>query len=190
MRALLRKPLTWVVLSLGLVAAVIALVLFEPWRLVTRSEVNDPDPIAVVQTQTSTTAPTTTNTGPSPVVPAPPPPPKQPQVLAEGAFVSQEHPTSGTARVIQLPDGSRVLRLENFSTSDGPDVHIWLTDRPAGGPDNSFDDGRYVALGEMKATDGNQNYAIPADAGLGGLVSVVIWCDRFNVAFGSAPVQL
>jgi electron transfer DM13 len=189
MRALLRKPLTWVVLSLGLVAAVIALVLFEPWRLVTRSEVNDPDPIAVVQTQTSAPAPTST-TSPSSVAPAPPPPPKQPRVLAEGAFVSGEHPTSGAARVIQLPDGSRVLRLENFSTSDGPDVHIWLTDRPAGGPHNSFDDGRYLPLGEMKATDGNQNYAIPANADLGGLVSVVIWCDRFNVAFGSAPVQL
>ena len=42
----------------------------------------------------------------------------------------------------------------------------------------------------MKATDGNQNYAIPADVDLAGLRSVVVWCDRFDVAFGSAPLTL
>ena len=46
------------------------------------------------------------------------------------------------------------------------------------------------APGGLKGTDGNQNYAIPADADLTGLTSVVIWCDRFNVAFGTAAVTL
>jgi uncharacterized protein (DUF736 family) len=111
-------------------------------------------------------------------------------VLAEGAFVSQEHDTSGTARVLELPDGQRILRVENFSTSDGPDVHVWLSDATAGGDWHKADDGRTVALGEIKATDGNHNYVIPADVDLSGLNSVVIWCDRFNVAFGSAPLKL
>ena len=34
------------------------------------------------------------------------------------------------------------------------------------------------------------NYAIPADADLSGLTSVVIWCDRYNVAFGTAALTL
>lgn len=53
----------------------------------------------------------------------------------------------------------------------------------------SYDD-RYVKLGELKATHGNQNYEIPEDADLDGLKSVVIWCDRFDVGFGTAPVTL
>jgi hypothetical protein len=112
------------------------------------------------------------------------------EVLAAGTFVSQEHDTTGAARVLELPDGSRVLRLEGFSTSDGPDVHVWLSDAPAGGDWHAYDDGRYVALGEIKATDGDHNYAIPAGTDLTGLRSAVIWCDRFNVAFGSAALAL
>lgn len=109
-------------------------------------------------------------------------------VLAEGRFVTQEHQTVGAARVIQLADGARFVRLEDFSTSDGPDLHVWITDQAAGGDWGKYDDGRYVTLGELKATDGDQNYAIPPGTDLSGLTSVVIWCDRFNVAFGSATL--
>jgi hypothetical protein len=109
--------------------------------------------------------------------------------LASGTFVDGEHTTTGIATIFRLPDGSRVLRLENFSTSDGPDVDVALSDQTAGGDDwGKYDDGRYVALGDLKGTDGNQNYEIPADVDLSGLTSVVIWCDRFNVAFGTAAV--
>jgi len=149
------------------------------------------------------------STAPAPVLASPPPAvvqspaapgtaeapepiePTDPIVLAAGAFVDGEHTTAGTATVLQLPDGSRFVRLENFSTSDGPDVHVWVTDQRAGGDDwGKYDDGRHLELGSLKGTDGNQNYAIPADAELSGLTSVVIWCDRFNVAFGSAEIAL
>ena len=93
-------------------------------------------------------------------------------------------------RVIELADGSRFVRFEDLAGSDGPDLHVWLTDQPSGGDWGSYDDGRYLRLGELKATHGNQNYEIPASADLDGLRSVVIWCDRFNVAFGTAPVGL
>jgi hypothetical protein len=181
MRRLLRHPATWVVLTVAVIGLVVGLWLFQPWKLWTHSRVDEAIPVAANQpaNQPSDT-PTTSTTTAAP----------QPEVLAEGTFVNGEHNTSGTARVLRLADGSRVLRLENFSTSDGPDVHVWLSEAKAGGPDGSFDDGRYVKLGKMKATEGNQNYPIPNDAKLNGLQSVVIWCDRFNVAFGSAPLSL
>lgn len=181
MRRLLRHPVTWVVLSIAVLGIALGLWFFQPWKLWTHSRVDEAIPTAATQpaSQPSTSS-TSTSTPPAP----------QPEVLAEGGFVNGEHDTSGTARVLRLTDGSRILRLENFSTSDGPDVHVWLSEAKAGGPDGSFDDGRYVRLGKMKATDGNQNYAIPEDAKLNGLNSVVIWCDRFNVAFGSAALSL
>jgi electron transfer DM13 len=184
MRGLFRKPLTWVALTVVVAGAVVALALFEPWRLFTSSRVDEPLPVAQTEptstpTDTGTSATTTTTTTPT-----------EPVVLAEGQFVNGEHDTSGTARVLRLPDGSRILRLENFATSDGPDVRVWLTDQTAGGEWGAYDDGRVVQLGEMKATEGNQNYVIPADVDLAGLRSAVIWCDRFDVAFGTAGVAL
>jgi hypothetical protein len=174
MGRLFRKPLTWVVVVVVVAGLAVGLSLFEPWRLFTRSEVDEPVPVAV-----SAPAPAASTTSTRPPAPA---------VLAEGRFVSQEHDTTGTAKILRLADGRRILRLERFSTSDGPDVHVWLTTAKAGADWHAYDDGRHVPLGELKATDGNHNYAIPADASLDGLRSAVIWCDRFNVAFGSAPL--
>ncbi len=110
--------------------------------------------------------------------------------LAAGPFEDAEYATSGTASVIELADGSRFVRLEDFSTSDGPDVFVGLSNSPSGGAWGSYDDVRYVQLGALKATNGNQNYEIPPDVDLAGFESVVIWCDRFDVAFGTAPVSL
>lgn len=183
MRRLLRKPVTWVALAVVTVGLVVGLALFEPWRAFTSSYLDESVPVAASTPDASSPA-APTPAGPTSTTPA------QPVVLAEGAFVSQEHDTAGTARVLALPDGSRILRLEGFSTSDGPDVHVWLSDAAAGGEWASYDDGRYVPLGMIKATDGNHNYVIPAEADLSGLRSAVIWCDRFNVAFGSAPLAL
>ncbi|HEU5473221.1 MAG TPA: DM13 domain-containing protein [Actinophytocola sp.] len=188
MRRLLRRPVTWVVASIALIGLVVGLLLFEPWRAVTSSRVDEALPAASTPEQQAPAPPPAEAQVPQ--APPKPQPAAQPVVLAEGQFVSKEHETSGVARVLMLPDGARVLRLENFATSDGPDVHVWLSAAAPAGPDGSFDDGRYVKLGEMKATSGNQNYAIPADADLAGLRSAVIWCDRFNVAFGAAPLSL
>ncbi|MBB4675083.1 DM13 domain-containing protein [Crossiella cryophila] len=178
----------------------VGLYLFQPWKLFTSSTLDEALPAGVTSelAPTSAAAPATSSGAPASPPPgstAPssvpgPPPPAQPSTLAGGDFVSQEHPTKGKATVLSLADGSRVLRLTGLASSDGPDLHVWLTDQSAGGEWGKYDDGRQVKLGKLKATHGNQNYAIPAGADLKGLRSVVIWCDRFNVAFGSAPLTL
>ena len=145
------------------------LVLFEPWEFFSNSTVNE-------------AAPTVAATDESPRAPA------GPAKLASGEFVSQEHETAGTATILELPDGSRTLRLEGFTTTNGPDLHVWLSEQTAGGNWFKYGGGRHAQLGELKANRGNHNYAIPADVELDGLRSVVIWCKRFHVAFGSAPL--
>ncbi|RZS29478.1 electron transfer DM13 [Herbihabitans rhizosphaerae] len=195
MRGLLRKKVVWALLIVGAIGAAVGLWAFQPWKIWTRSTADDalPAEVAALDVTTTAAAPPPAGAplpGPTSVPTTVSPPPSGPAVLAGGDFVSGEHDTKGRARVLRLSDGSRVLRLENFSTSDGPDVHVWLSDAASGGPWGAYDDGRYVRLGKMKATDGNQNYSIPADANIQGLRSVVIWCDRFNVAFGSAALPL
>ncbi len=158
-----------VIVVVGVLA--IGLVLFEPWAFFTNSTVNEAAPTATA-TATDESSPT----------------PAGPTELASGEFVDQEHETSGTATVIELPDGSRTLRLEGFETTNGPDLHVWLSEKTAGGNWFKYGGGRKAQLGELKANRGNHNYAIPAGVELDGLRSVVIWCKRFHVAFGSAPL--
>ena len=43
-----------------------------------------------------------------------------PSALSTGMFVSGAHATSGTATIYKLDDGSRIVRLTNFTTSNGP----------------------------------------------------------------------
>lgn len=162
--------------------------LFQPWRLFTSSTVDEalpgsgqtPSPNGTVAVQQLTPG------DPGSGVPSPVPVP--PRVIAEGAFVSQEHSTSGMARLVKLPDGKLVLRLENLASSDGPDVKVWLSDQEAGGDWFKYRSGKWLDLGPVKATHGNQNYPVPAGADISGLDTVVLWCDRFSVAFGSAAL--
>ncbi len=176
------KPVIAVV---GAAALVVGLWAFQPWRVFTSSEVDEAAPISDVVASDPAVG-----DGPSPTDEASTPTARPDRILARGDLEDAEHGTNGTAVVIELGDGRRFLRFEDLATSDGPDLHVWLTDQPSGGEWGSYDDGRYLRLGELKATHGNQNYEIPADADLSGLTSVVIWCDRFNVAFGTAPVEL
>lgn len=178
-------------------------VVFEPWTRFTSSTIDEALPTATGVAETDVPAAGTTPTSPPANAAKPakskqadqpsqatPGPERGPVELGAGRFEDAEYATSGVAKVIELADGSRFVRLEGFSTSNGPDVFVGLSDSPSGGAWGSYDDTRYVQLGSLKATDGNQNYEIPPDVDLGGFRSVVIWCDRFDVAFGTAPVVL
>ena len=127
----------------------------------------------------------------APLADAPTPTPTGPVDLARGALVSHEHATIGTARLLALPDGSRVLRLEGLDTSTGPDLRVWLTDAPViEGRDGWFvsDDSAFVDLGPLAGNQGDANYEVPAGVDLSGLSSVSIWCARFRVSFGAAEL--
>ena len=110
-----------------------------------------------------------------------------PVELAEGSFVSREHETTGTVRVLRLPDGEQVVRLEDFATSNGPALYVYLSQNPADGGDGAFDDD-YVDLGPLKGNLGDQNYPVPPEINAVGYAAVVVWCDRFAVPFGAADL--
>ncbi|MGV9309576.1 DM13 domain-containing protein [Nonomuraea sp. NPDC003727] len=191
MKKLLRHPLTWIAVA---VVLGVAMYLFQPWRLFTTVEVDEPFPEAAV---TSSAPPSPDRPSPDRSSPGRPSPgaggvpaatAAATTILMSGNFVTHEHKTSGVAKVLRLPDGSRVLRIERLATSDGPDLRVWLSDQPVTDSWHNFDDGRYVELGHLKGNKGNANYAIPADTDLGSLTSVSIWCKRFSVSFGAAAL--
>ena len=91
------------------------------------------------------------------------------------------HDAQGDTYTIPLEDGSNVLRLENFQSTNGPDLYVYLST-----DDNASE---FVNLGELKANKGNQNYEIPDNTDLDKYNKVLIWCKAFGVLFGSAELS-
>jgi hypothetical protein len=183
-----RKRVLIALLAAGLLLLVLLASWFQPWKLWTNTTVDEPAPLSASDSAVlPADAPVT-----SPVPPVQPADhTTHPRVMSEGRFISHEHSTTGTAKLLQLADGSTVLRIENLETSEGPKLQVVLSDAPviAGSAGyHVFDDGRYLDLGSLKGNKGNANYPVPAGADIAGLTSVSIWCDRFDVSFGAAAL--
>ncbi len=192
----------------------------QPWTLFTDSRVTEampgsptgprtsaaPAPAGVTPTPTPTPTPTAASSAaPSGVRtpecacdqlpragPRPGPDGAGRTVLRTGFFIDQEHPTSGTVSVLQLPDGRRFLRLEDLATGNGPALRIWLSTTPTRPGQNTwsaFGESDHRDLGPLKGNLGDQNYEIPADVDLTTMVSVAIWSNRYTVSYGAASLQ-
>ncbi|MDO4899116.1 DM13 domain-containing protein [Actinomyces sp.] len=177
-----------VILPLAGITAILliaALAIFKPWLLFIDKTVNDALPPAAA------TAPDT------PQSDAPDPglqtqsQPAAPTVVATGSFVSHEHETSGTATIYRLPDGSHQLALADLMTSNGPDVHVWLSAGPVvegTGGWHTAADHDHLDVSTLKGNKGNQLYDLPSDIDLTTWKSVVLWCEDFSVSFGAAAL--
>ena len=176
-------------LSVGVVlgaaaVAIFVIAFFEPQKLFIDERVNEQAPVAARPDRTRSPGGGATEQA-RPV----PEPPAGPVEVVAGTFRGLEHSTTGTASVVELADGSRILRLDQFETSNGPDLRVYLS---AGSNDAFF--GReygenFVELGELKGNIGSQNYPIPAGVDLATYRNAVIWCKRFAVGFGVATLE-
>lgn len=205
-----RRPTVLVPVGLlGAVAVTVVLAAFQPWKLIVDETANEALPsvaapavpsqaaqasdstdrssAGAVADEITDATPEPNSTGEAaPVEPTP-----ERVVTARGDFISHEHGTTGEARLITLADGSRVLRLVDLDTSNGPDLKVWLAAAPVIEGEKGwfvFDDEAYLDLGELKGNKGSQNYPIPDGVDISDLTSVTIWCDRFSVSFGAAEL--
>jgi hypothetical protein len=105
-----------------------------------------------------------------------------------GSFRSIDHTTSGTATLALADDGHYYVRFEDFSTSNGPDLFVYLSTAPATAEGREFADD-FIDLGGLKGNIGNQNYLVPDGTDLEKYKSVVVWCRRFTSPFGAAPLD-
>ena len=91
------------------------------------------------------------------------------------------HNAEGKVKILRLSDESQIVRLEDFKSTNGPDVHLYLAfDKQASD---------FIDLGRLKANIGNQNYQIPLDTDFNKYKYVLIWCQPFSVLFGSAQLS-
>ena len=118
-------------------------------------------------------------------------PPPEPVALASGSFRDADsfHQGSGSATIYLLPDGSHLLRLEDFEVTNGPDLRVLLAESGDPMSRDELQTGGYTHLAKLKGNLGNQNYEIPADINLAEQNSVIIYCMPFHVIFSVAPLQ-
>ena len=89
----------WMLVAAGVPVLVAAWWAFRPEKLWINEKVNEPAPFI------STT---------------------EAQPLSTGRLEGKAHQTSGRATIYKSSDGARYLRLTDFTTSNGPDVHVVL----------------------------------------------------------------
>jgi hypothetical protein len=113
-----------------------------------------------------------------------------PTLIGQGQFQDADsfHKGSGTATVYRLPEGSHLLRFENFSATNGPDLHVLLVEQAAPASRDEIMAG-YLDLGSLKGNIGDQNYEIPAGTDISKYKSVVIYCMPFHVIFATASLN-
>jgi hypothetical protein len=151
------------VIPIAAVAAFLAWYAFRPERLVVNRRVDEAMPAA--------------QGSPSP------------QPLFSGQFYSILHPTAGTATIYRMGDGSRVLRFTSFSTSNGPDVHVYMVASDDAKDVATVQQAGFIDLGVIKGNVGDQNYTLGPDVDLSKYRAVSVWCKRFSVNFGAARLM-
>ena len=107
-----------------------------------------------------------------------------PVELARGSFTGVDgHDGGGTATVVQLPGGGRMLTFTRFDVDPGADVDVYLV------PGDGSEVGDRIELGGLKGNVGDQQYEIPSDADLNRYRTVVLYCIPFTVRIAVAPLS-
>src|SRR5262245_18850957 len=129
------------IIGLGIIALAIAWYAFRPELLFINKTVNEQLPVAQSASMAMSKG-------------------SEPMVLATGDFRGLAHETTGVATVHQLADGKRVLRLTNFETSNGPDVHVYLVAAEIAKDNDTVKNTGFIDLGSLKGNKGDQNYEV------------------------------
>jgi hypothetical protein len=154
----------WILAAMGIPVLVAAWWAFRPEKLFINQKVNEAAPAALSA---------------------------EPEALYTGRLEGKVHPTSGRATIYKSADGKQYLRLSDFTTSNGPDVHVLLvrSNDKALGQEIVKGDLDGVELGSLKGNQGDQNYDVPATADLNQYQAVAIYCERFHAIFGVARLE-
>lgn len=102
-------------------------------------------------------------------------------LISQGTFSGTPgHSVSGSAKLYEF-QGKRYIYLENFSSTGGPDLRVYLATNTAAT--------QFVSLGNLRANSGNQAYVINNPPDFSQYKNVLIWCQQFTVLFGASTLN-
>jgi len=149
------------------------------------SEKCDNVALAATGSPTATAAPGQATPAPTDAPAATDAPALEPRVTQMGEFHGADdfHFGEGKALLIETEPGKYVLRFEEFSVRNGPDLFVYISPNPDGY------DATAINLGELKGTDGAFNYDVPEGTDVSQVKSAIIWCKQFGTLFAVAPFE-
>ncbi len=179
-----RRPLPSALVALALLALLVPLANYLVAPLWTRSQVTETSPLDPSYRESQARASLEGPDRSSPPQPAPQPGAFEARVVSRGEWKGADdfHFARGRVLIVEVMPGQYVLRVEDFSVRNGPDLYVMLSPTADGYRDGALE------LGRLRATDGSFNYDIPAGADLAAFKSAVIWCKQFAVLFATAAL--
>jgi hypothetical protein len=114
----------------------------------------------------------------------------EPVVVLAGDFTSIDatHQGTGTASIYRVGDTRLILRLDPFTVTHGPDLHVLLSrhEDPRTSTDALVGS---VDLGALASPSAAQNFEVPAGTDLNQYKSVVIYSISFNIVYTTAKLE-
>jgi hypothetical protein len=115
-------------------------------------------------------------------------PKKDAVLVTTGKFRRVTHNTKGTATIYENPDGTRELHIKDLSTEAGPALRVYLIAAGDATDNASVTKAGFIDLGALKKRSGHLSLPVPKGIDLWKYRAVTIWCDKFDVNFGTAPL--
>jgi hypothetical protein len=111
------------------------------------------------------------------------------KVLGTASVYNVDREGQGTAKIYELPNGTRLIRLEDFFVSINSDLELRLSERPNPKSTDDAVNSPWKLVAPLKATVGTMNYEIPKDVDVSEYQSIVIWCEITRNAYAAASIQ-
>jgi hypothetical protein len=110
------------------------------------------------------------------------------KVLGTAQMYDVDRDGEGTAKIYELPSGSRLIRLEDFFVSINSDLELRLYELTTPKTTDEIANAPFKVVAPLKATVGNMNYEVPADIDVSQYKSIVIWCEITRNAYAAASI--
>jgi hypothetical protein len=109
-------------------------------------------------------------------------PPSDTIATSMGTFASFAHSLSGEAVIYTVTGNKRILRLENFTMNQGPDVYVFLSKT------NNYSAANTIAVASLKENYSNTNLTVNVDdmVDLNVHKFVLVYCVQYSSLFGYA----
>jgi hypothetical protein len=101
--------------------------------------------------------------------------------LLSGTFINGPYGAVNGMAKIYLKDNQYILAFENFNSSNGPDLHVYISKEVQ--PVN------YIYLGRLQSVTGNQQYRLAGAIDFSEYKYALVHCQRYNHLFGSALLK-
>ena len=102
-------------------------------------------------------------------------------LIRTGTFTgNRNYSVTGSVKLYEY-QGKRYIRFENFVSSDGPDLKVYIATTTTAS--------QFVNIGDLKSISGTQTYLVNNPPDFTQFNKVLIWCQQFSALFGSATIQ-